>query len=247
MRTGRKFCIVGDNHGSEIDPVCEAAFFKWLADWNPEIRIHSGDLLDLAALRNGASQEDKAKSMADDYKAGMSFAKRLFTVGKTKVFLRGNHDERLWDLLFKTEGVLRDFAEQKTREIERTLRGWGVRMLPYDARLGVFKIGKMQVIHGFKSGINATRQHATIYRNVIHGHDHAQGIVPVENLDGPALAMGTGCMCVIDMPYNARQCNKLRHQQGWVYGVLYEDGTYQAFQAKRVGNNFTLATDVKDY
>lgn len=54
-------------------------------------------------------------------------------------------------------------------------------------------------------------------------------------------------MCVIDMPYNQRQTNKLRHQQGWVYGVIYDDGTYQAFQAKRVGNNFNIASHVKSY
>ena len=242
-----RFVIVSDTHGTEIDPVCEEKFFAWLKDWRPELRIHAGDLFDFAALRNGASQEEKAQSMLEDWKAGIDFAKRLFSGGNRKVYLRGNHCERLYDLKFKSEGVLRDFADQKTRELEQRLRSWGVEMLPYDARHGLFKIGKMQVIHGYKSGINATRQHATIYRNVIHGHDHAQGIVPVENLDGPALAMGTGCMCKIDMPYNQRQTNKLRHQQGWVYGTLHADGTYQAFQAKRIGDNFTVANEIKTY
>ena len=243
----RRFVIASDSHGSELDPIVEAAFFKWLADWKPEIRIHAGDLFDFSALRNGASQEEKAQSMADDWAAGVKFAKKLFAGGEVNWFLRGNHDERLYDLLFKSEGVLRDFADQKTKELESLLRSWNVKMLPYDARKGVLRIGKLQVIHGYKSGINATRQHATIYRNVIHGHDHAQGIVPVENLDGPALAMGTGCMCVIDMPYNQRQTNKLRHQQGWVYGTLFADGTYQAFQAKRVGDSFTCASQIKTY
>ena len=247
MNPTRRFVIVGDNHGDEIDPICEAAFFKWLAVWYPEIRIHSGDLFDLAALRNGASQEDKAKSMKHDYSAGMGFARRLFAGGDVKVFLRGNHDERLWDLLYKQDGALKDFADQKTREIGKYLKRWGVKMLPYDARLGVYRIGKLQVIHGFKAGIGAAKQHATIYRSCVFGHTHSQDMVPVENLSGPAMAMGTGCMCVIDMPYNARQCNKLRHQQGWVYGILYPDGTYQAFHAKRVGNTFNLATDVKTY
>lgn len=245
--TPRRFVIASDIHGSEIDPVVEAAFFNWLGDWKPEIVICAGDLFDFAPLRNGASLEDKAQSMADDYRIGMKFARRLFANGEQKYFLRGNHDERLWDLLFRSEGVLRDFAEQKTVEIGKYLKRWGVRMLPYDARAGVLKIGKLQVIHGFKSGIGAAKQHATIYRSCIFGHTHSQDIVPVENLTGPALAMGTGCMCRIDMPYNARQTNKLRHQQGWVYGVLYPDGSYQAFQAKRVGNHFNLATGVKVY
>lgn len=245
--SGRRFVVVGDNHGDQIDPVCEKAFWAWMADFRPEIRIHSGDLWDFRAIRNGASQEERAESMQKDYEIGSGFAKRLFRGGSEKYLLLGNHDFRLWDLLNKSDGPLRDFAASKIAEIESRMRKWGVKILPYDARLGVLRIGHLQVIHGYKSGINATRQHATIYRNVIHGHDHAQGIVPVENLDGPALAMGTGCMCVIDMPYNARQCNKLRHQQGWVYGVIYDDGTYQAFQAKRVGDHFTIATNVKTY
>ncbi len=245
--SGRRFVICGDNHGDQMDPVVERIFWEWMKDWRPEIRVHCGDLWDFRAIRNGASQEEKAESMMDDYAAGRDFAKRLFSGGSERYFLKGNHDQRLWDLLDKQDGTLRDFATQKTQEVEAMFSKWRVKTFPYDARLGVLRLGKMQVIHGYKSGINATRQHATIYRNVIHGHDHAQGIVPVENLDGPALAMGTGCMCVIDMPYNSRQCNKLRHQQGWVYGVLYDDGTYQAFQAKRVGDNFALATDVKDY
>lgn len=245
--TTRKFVIAGDNHGIQIDPVVRAAFFNWLAEWNPEIRIHSGDLFDFSPIRNGASQEEKAESMEDDYDEGLSFAERFFAGGETKVFLRGNHDERMWDLSQKADGALRDLANLKIKDIKKKLTAWGVKMLPYDARLGVYRIGKLQVVHGYKCGVNATRQHATIYRSVIHGHDHSQGIAPVENLDGPALAMGTGCMCRIDMPYNSRQTNKLRHQQGWVYGVLYPDGTYQAFQAKRVGNHFNLASDVKTY
>lgn len=245
--SGRRFVVVSDTHGDQIDPICEKAFWAWMRDYQPPIRIHGGDAWDMRPLRNGASQEEKAESMKEDYSAGLRFLQRLFDGGEENHLLLGNHDDRLWELTEKSDGPLKDFAEEKIKEIESNMKKLGVSIKPYDARLGVLRIGKMQVIHGYKSGINATRQHATIYRNVIHGHDHAQGIVPVENLDGPALAMGTGCMCRIDMPYNKRQCNKLRHQQGWVYGVIYDDGTYQAFQAKRVGNTFTVATNVKTY
>lgn len=243
----RRFVIAADNHGQEIDPLVEKKFFEWLSDWKPQIRIHAGDLWDFSPLRNGASQEDKAESMEDDYDRGTEFARRLFAGGESKHFLRGNHDERLWDLRFRTEGVLRDFATQKTKEIEGRMKGWGVKTYPYDARLGVCKIGHLQVIHGFRTGVGAAKAHATIYRNCIFGHTHSQDVSPVENLDGPSLAMGTGCLCVIDMPYNARQTNKLRHQQGWVYGLIYEDGSYQAFQAKRVGDRFNLASEIRSY
>lgn len=242
-----RFVVVGDTHGDKIDPVAEAAFFSWLTEYKPQLRIHAGDIWDFRPLRNGASQQEMAESMKQDYQAGLSFGKRLFSGGEVKYLLRGNHDQRLWDLAENGSGVLKDHALDMVHDIEGKLRNWGVTMLPYDSRLGVLRLGHLQVIHGFKCGVGAAAAHAKIYRNCIFGHTHTQEIVPVENLDGPSVAMGTGCLATIDMPYNSRQVNKLRHQQGWVTGTLFEDGTYQAFQVKRIGDKFHAPVSFKSY
>lgn len=239
--------MVADTHGDSICPVAEAAFFSWLAEYRPQLRIHAGDAWDFRPLRNGASDQEKAESMEADFDAGMAFLKRYFASGEIKVFLRGNHDERLWELAKNGSGVLKDYAAKYVKLIEQKLQQWGVTMLPYDARLGVYRLGHLQVIHGFKTGIGSASAHAKIYRNVIFGHCHTQDVVPVENLDGPSVAMGTGCLVRIDMPYNARQCNKLRHQQGWITGTIFEDGTYQAFQVKRIGDKFHAPTSFKSF
>lgn len=241
------FVVVADNHGDMIDPAMEDKFFSWMKDYKPEIVIHAGDDFDFRAIRNGASLKEKQESMKADFDAGMHFFKRLFAYGSKRYFLRGNHDERLWDLAINDHGPLKDHAEDVTSQIETFLKLKRVQMFPYDARQGVLKIGHAKIIHGFHSGIGAAKAQAAIYGNCIFGHNHTQDIAPVPNLDGPALAMGTGCMCYIDMPYNARQTNKLRHQQGWVYGNLFEDGTYNAFQAKRVGDTIHAATQFKAY
>lgn len=163
-----------------------------------------------------------------------------------KVAFTGNC-ERLWDLTKVDGGPLFDHAELLIAGIQKKMNSLKATMLPYDARLGVLQIGHLRVIHGYFSGRNAATQHARIYGNCIFGHTHSQDIIPVESLDGPSVAMGTGCLCKIDMHYNARQPNKLRHQQGWVYGTLFDDGTYQAFQAKRIGDHFHAATEFKTY
>jgi predicted phosphodiesterase len=247
MSKSMRLVVVADTHGDKIDPVAESAFFQWLAEYKPQLRIHGGDAWDFRPIRNGASQTEMAESMKQDFDAGMAFLKRLFSGGEVKYFLRGNHDERLWDLAENGTGILRDHAKDMVAIIEAKLKQWGVTMLPYDSRLGVLRLGHLQVIHGFKCGVGAGAAHAKIYRNCIFGHTHSQEIVPVENLDGPSVAMGTGCLAVIDMPYNARQVSKLRHQQGWVTGTLFKDGTYQAFQVKRIGDHFHAPTQFKSY
>lgn len=243
----KKFAIAGDNHGDMIDPAMDALFFDWMKDYKPEVCIHAGDVFDFRPLRNGASPEEKQESMKADFDAGMSFLRRFFAGSSERHLLLGNHDWRLWELRHSSNGALRDLAEQQVKAIEKELRGLRVKYYPYDSRHGVLRIGHLQVIHGFKAGVGAAAAHARIYRNVIFGHTHCQSVTPVESLDGPMLAMGTGCLCQIDMPYNARQTNKLRHQQGWVYGLLHDDGTYNAYQAKRIGDTIHAASSFKEY
>lgn len=245
--SAKSFSIVSDTHGDEVDPVMEAKFFAWLADYKPKLRIHAGDVFDFRPLRNGASLEDKQESMSSDLEAGISFIKRYFKGGTDKWLLWGNHDDRLFDLANGGDGPLRDHAKALLRDIMAVLKGLGVKTLPYDARNGVLEIGHLKVIHGYHVGVSAAKQHATIYGNVMFGHVHSQDCCPVPAIQGPSLAMGIGCLCKIDMPYNKRQTNKLRHQQGWIYGSLFSNGQYSAYQAKRVGDQVVAANSFKIY
>jgi hypothetical protein len=230
-----------------LDPGCASAICEFIRDWRPEIRIHSGDLFDFRNLRKGATDDEKAASLVDDWEAGSEFARQFFDGGKENHLLRGNHDERLWDFTRSATGLLRDYAADGVKRVEGLVRKCRAKMLPYDSRLGVLDVGHVRVIHGYRSGIGAATAHARIYRGCFYGHTHDMSVAPVENLEGPAEARGIGCLCKIDMDYNSRQTNKLRHQQGWVYGLLFEDGTYQAFQAKRINGRFACANEIKSY
>jgi len=126
----KRFVVCGDSHGDMIDPVMEAALFSWLADFKPEIVMHAGDLFDFGAIRMGAGLKEQGESMKADYDAGMSFAKRLFAFGKERHFLRGNHDERMWDIVANGDGPLRDYAEEQVAAITNHLRALKVKMLP---------------------------------------------------------------------------------------------------------------------
>lgn len=241
-----RFVVVPDTHGDMIDPESEAALFDFIADFRPSIRVHSGDAFDLRNLRRGACEDEQASSLVDDWEAGSSFLTRFFEGGKRNHFLRGNHDERLWYLQRSANGLLRDYAGDCIKRVEGLMRKTKAQMLPYDAALGVLNLGNLRVIHGYHHGAGACRTHAAIYRNCIFGHVHTIESAPVASLE-PAEARSIGCMCRRDMDYVNAKTGKLRWGNGWSYGVLFEDGTYQLFQARKINGSFYAATEIKSY
>ena len=78
------------------DDASVAALWDFIDDWKPAIRVHAADAWDFRNLRRGASDDEKADSLVDDWHAGTDVLERFFDGGKRNHFLRGNHDERLW-------------------------------------------------------------------------------------------------------------------------------------------------------
>lgn len=244
---GQRFVVASDNHGDQHDPETRKALLGFLADFRPEIRIHAGDNWDFRNLRKGASDDEKAASLVDDWEQGTEWLREFFDGGRANHFLRGNHDERLWHFAGNATGLVRDYATDGIKRVERIAKQARAAMLPYDARRGVLRLGHLKVVHGYFAGMNAARRHSISYGNVLFGHTHATDSAPVENIDGPAEARGVGCCCKIDMDYNQHSPGKLRHDNAWCYGVLFPNGTYQLFQAKKINGAFYAAENVKRY
>lgn len=242
----QRFIVASDSHGDMQDDRSVAALWEFMADWKPTIRVHAGDAWDFRNLRRGASDEEKAGSLADDWQAGTDFLSRYFDGGKQNHFLRGNHDERLWHFAGSATGLLRDYANDGIKRVEGLMRKCRANMLPYDAALGVLALGRLSVVHGYHAGAGAARMHAAIYRNVIFGHVHTIESAPVPSLE-PAEARSIGCLCKRDMDYINGKTAKLRWGQGWAYGLLFEDGTYQLFQTRNIGGGFYAAGEIHTY
>ena len=73
----QRFQIGFDVHGSEADPEANRVFFDFAKIWKPQIRIMGGDLMDLTALRKGASEEERRVSLGEDFRAGTAWMKRF--------------------------------------------------------------------------------------------------------------------------------------------------------------------------
>lgn len=242
----KRFVIVSDIHGSLMDErACDAAI-AFTRDFKPDVRVIAGDLWDFAAIRRGASEDERKLSMRDDYDAGATFADKFFKGSGEKHLMLGNHDVRAWDLCQSPDGVKRDLGEQMVRDINGVARRNVARLWPYDARAGVLTLGHLNIVHGYHTGMAACAHHSRIYGNVVFGHIHS-----IESFQTPGLkqqeARSIGCLCGLNPDYANRKTGKLRWAHGWAYGWLFNDGTYQINQARNVEGSFYASQDIKAY
>jgi len=246
LNAPKKFIVVSDIHGCEQDEAAVRAALAFNADFNAEIRVIAGDLWDFGAIRKGASEDERAVSMRDDFDAGAEFADKFFKGGTDNHLMLGNHDVRVYDLAEATDGVKRDLGEKMVEDVKSVARRNKARLWPYDSRLGVLSIGHLNVVHGYHTGNSACAAHSRIYGNVIFGHVHS-----IESFQTPGLsqkeARAIGCLAKLDMPYANRKTGKLRWGNGFAYGWLFEDGSYQLHQARSVNGTFHASTEIKAY
>lgn len=248
MTTPKRFIAVADSHAAKINPHCENAVMDFIKDFRPTVRIHLGDAWDLEALREGATPQEQEASIKEDFDEAKRFLYRYYKGGEENYYLEGNHDRvRIERFARSRQAIVQEAAADALRQMTAIQRRCKCVVLPYDSRLGVLRLGHLKAVHGYASGETAVRKHARVYGNVLLGHIHTIESVPVENPDGPAEARAIGALCHIDMSYNSRQLNKLRHANGFAYGYLFEDGSYQILQAREIAGVYYAAPEMRPY
>lgn len=235
-----RFQIGFDVHGDKQSVEANAAFFRHMEMFQPELRIMGGDLWDLRPLRGGANAEERQESMQRDYLMGLEWLQRF----RPQHFLRGNHDERLWEWAENKRGIEQDFARGKCEHIESEIEKLDCKMYRYHIREGILKIGHLQVAHGFFNGVNCARQMASAYGCIIFGHNHMITTQPVHGLERMA-ARCCGCLSETIFTYNERRPTALTHTQGWPFGVIHRNnGNYHVWQAEKIGDTWMVPSDV---
>jgi hypothetical protein len=237
----QRFIFGTDLHGDVQHTRTARTFLDFSAHWKPDIKVFGGDAFDLRPLRRGASEDERHQLIKGDVDAGMAFLKEF----QPTHFLRGNHDERLWDLRENGTGAAQAYAEIGCKEIVGALGS--CKMLPYHKRDGVLKIGHLKFLHGFHCGVFAARQCAMIYGSALMGHTHVIDQHPVPGLER-RVARIVGCLCQLDMDYNSRQPNTLRQAHGFAYGVINDKtGNFHCWQAEEIGGKWFLPTDIVEW
>ena len=232
----KKFIFATDLHGDVQDHDTVNVLLEYTDMYKPDIKVFGGDLFDFRNIRRGAGPAEKQDSMAADVECGMEFLDKF----KPNVLLLGNHDKRLWDTAsHHTNGIVQDAAKLGVRSILQKCKSIKCKVLPYDASVGYYDLGNIRFIHGYHSGVYASKKHAEIYAPsagiCLHGHTHAIQYHSIATIKG-GTGMGVGCLAQTDMEYNKHQTGRMLHQNGFAYG--YSDGSdWQVFQAKRGKKN----------
>lgn len=233
----KRWMAVSDNHGDRQDKHAVAAALAFAKHWKPDIRIHLGDCFDFRCLRRGADDSERRASLSDDIEAGCDFLRKY----QPTHFLRGNHDERLWDLLDEDDGKLAGYARHLIEEIEDALGD--AQVFPYDKRRGVLKLGHLKCLHGYNAGITAARIAGQVYGSCIFGHCHTIDQYSIAGLER-RVARCIGCLCLLDQDYNRAHIQTLRQAHGWAYGLLLPNGAYTVWQAEQVSGKWHVPTDI---
>ena len=254
----KKILICADNHGNHAEPRAVEALLAFKKDYKPDTLVHLGDAIDLACLRRGASNEDMGVSLKQDFDEGCQFLRDYFSgSAKDKIFLFGNHDQRLLDAMGSHAAMIADHATTLYEEFVSCLNRCGVNKTDvfYDSRLGVVDFYPFRFIHGYSTAENAAKAHAMAYGGkcpaVIFGHTHYRDYWRASTLDRQE-AWGCSCLCGIDPDYARKNIRKLRHSIGFIYG-WYDDksGAYQLNHVEGIDKGgkmvFVATTKLKEY
>jgi hypothetical protein len=237
------FVSVSDLHGDRQDRRAVKAFHTFVMDWKPKRRIFKGDLWDFRALRIGADTDEKTHSMKVDFDAGMKFLEWY----RPQVFIRGNHDERLWDAVERDglmkSGPIADYAAELVGRFDALAASLKIEVLPYNKRRGVWSEGGLKFTHGF-DGMEPEKM-AAMYGNVLYGHGHSILAAASPSHGDNRVARMTGCLCLLDLEYNRGQTKTLRQQHGWAYGAFLGGKRFAVQSCEVNAGSFSYAEKLK--
>jgi hypothetical protein len=214
----KKFVVCGDSHGSLVCEKSKRKFLDFIDDWKPHHRIHLGDLWDFSPLRKGASQEEKADGIADDYVAGIEFLDEY----KPHFLTLGNHDDRIWmHSTHCADGIMRERCSQLAEASENEFKKRKIQWVPYHVtRYLQMPEGGPKLIHGFRATMYPAKAHFENWGPSICGHVHKPDTYVARHIDGQA-SYSVGCLADINlMTYADRTPAKLAWRQGWLYGMI---------------------------
>lgn len=195
-------------------------------DFKPDVWIHGGDMLDCGVISHHNKKKpgnvEGLRLLADAQDGYETFIKPV--TAKEKVYIIGNHEDWLNDLIVETpalEGII---------DIRKLLRldSWKV-----VEQGGVYNLGKLSFLHGdtVKGGEHIAKAAVINYeRNVRFGHHHTAQLYtknsPIDYKNAKT-GMAVGCLCTKDPKYGESKPN--RWSQGFLYGYVGDGGYFNDY------------------
>ena len=235
MATHKRFIVAADNHGELVHAESVAKLLAFCDDWKPHYKIHLGDLWDFSPLRGGASPEDRANGISEDYAAGLEFLDQF----RPQFLTLGNHDDRIWQHANScANGVLREHCADLASASEKEFARRKIQWIPY--KIGKFlqmPEGGPKLIHGFRSSnVSPAKLHHADWGSCLHGHVHKPDSYTATHADG-GQSFSVGCMGDIErMTYADRFSAKMGWRQRFLFGLINtKTGAWNAWHATKEG------------
>jgi predicted MPP superfamily phosphohydrolase len=208
------------------DPKAMDLALRFTTDFQPDVIILGGDILDCGAIshhnKNKPGRTEGLRILSDGQECARTFIEPLNRIeGAKKVYITGNHEDWLQDLVDEQPALEGLVSLQSLLP----LNDWTV--IPQGEH---FNLGKLSFVHGdqLAGGEHVAKSAViTAERNIRFGHHHTYQVYTKSSfLDYKNAKNGIAvpCLCTRTPKYGEGKAN--RWQQGINYGYVWPDGTF---------------------
>ena len=240
-----KVVAMGDNHGNHADPDTLKAVLEFCKDFKPNYKIHLGDNWNFACLRKGVNKDEREAAwndLTEDIEMGVEWLNRF----QPTHALKGNHCARVRDHMRATDSRSKlERLEDINKAMNKAYRQAGVKVVrEYTVRENLVQIGPLGFSHGFAGDIMRMYSCMNIgpgkALTVGHWHTAMQMMMPRW---GGGVYWLCGAACALEMDYNEKHLQSLRHQNGFMAYII-KDGSYVGRQAHKFNGKWLMPFSV---
>jgi predicted phosphodiesterase len=168
-RVVERILIVPDTHAPYHDERAWRLMLRVARTFKPQTIVHQGDFADFYAVSSHSKDPGRAKTLKDELKVVKKLRGQLDRLGaKRKVFIEGNHEDRLRRYLEDKAPELFDLFDTDSL-LQLSENGW--EFVPYKQHT---QIGKLRLTHdtGNSGKYTTTRALEAFQHSVVIGHHH---------------------------------------------------------------------------
>jgi hypothetical protein len=226
----KRVVVATDVHVPFHDPVALALLQKFTSDFRPDVFVVGGDLIDFYPLSAFDRDPKRRLSLRDELEQAHAYLQDIGLAlprGCRKVFLAGNHEDRLRRYLWRNAPELADLEELDLASLLHLPR-MGYEYIPYDDPVGAvgapgLDLYGILIMHGQfvrkHSGATARAHFERFMCNGVCGHSHRQGSYFHRAWGGESGWWEAGCLCKLEPPYMSSP----DWQAGWLAGYIHDE------------------------
>lgn len=219
---GYKIIIVNDTQIPFQDPKTLQAVHKFWDDFNPDLEVYNGDIIDFYSISSFDKNPTRAFKLQDELDDSYAwlFSRAEANPNARRIFIEGNHEDRLRRFLWKEAADLSSLRVLNFEELMR-FKELGMEDLTY---MSVLDFLGFRIQHGWKASGGSTPWPINVGRFMAQkegssglcGHTHRASIYCWTTSRGSHSYVENGCLCRFDLEFAPFP----NWQQAFTYGEV---------------------------